>query len=96
MAHFLGLDRLDRPRCIGKPWAMVTVRLVARKRLQIQEGSIAVAKNDAEWCRLPDDMEVVDQDGELVLPSDGRQFFVTVDTINPLHGLTEINPCDMR
>lgn len=92
MAHFIKLDRYDRTLVLGKPWAMVTVELVARKRLQIQADSLRVAKADVEWYPLPADFEVVGGEGEPVRPSPGRQFFVTVETFNPFHGLCEAEP----
>lgn len=71
---------------------MVTVELVARKRLQVQADSLSVAREDVEWYPLPADFEVVGGEGELVRPSPGRQFFVTVETLNPFHGLCEAEP----
>lgn len=59
MAHFLSLDRYDRTLVLGKPWAMVTVELVARKRLQVQADALWVAKADVEWYPLPAGFEVV-------------------------------------
>lgn len=95
MAHFLNLDRFDRAYVGGRPRAMVTVELVARKRLQVQDG-ISVAKADVEWYPLPSDMEVVGPDGTVLKPSTGRQFFVTVETFNPFHGLMEASAQELH
>lgn len=95
VAHFLSLDQFDHVFRAERRVAMVTADLVAKKRLQVQVG-IAIAKADVKWYPLPPYMEVVAPDGALIRPSSGRSFFVTVETFNPFHGLTEAAPGDMR
>lgn len=99
--HFV---REPYARTLGKPWAMATARLTSRKTLTvpatitidgIERPNISVAKSDTEWTRLPDDIRVLDGDGELISPSAGRCFYVTVATIDPFHGLCEADPRDM-
>lgn len=95
MAHFLKLGRFDHCYRAERRVAMVTAELVANKRLQVQDG-FAIAKADVEWYPLPPDIEVVTPDGSPIKPSRGRSFFVTVETFNPFHGLTEASSEDMR
>ena len=58
----------------------------------VRDAESRVAKADVEWYPLPADFEVVGGDGEIISPSPGRQFFVTVETFNPFHGLCEAEP----
>lgn len=92
--HFIGEPHI---RMLRKPWAMVTVRLAkSRDKFLTVEGEISIAKEDVEWTALPDGFEVRDPTGGVITPSKGRQFYVTVNTFDPVHGLTEADPRDMR
>lgn len=76
-----------------QPWtgcACVAVKFIGRDRLELQSGSIRLLKGDAKMAPLPPRIAVVDSSGKPIKPSPGRSFYVTVETFDPFHMLTEI------
>lgn len=53
-----------------------------------------VAKSDTMWALLPANVRVQDETGAPIEPSKGRSFYVTAETFNPWHGLTEASSHD--
>lgn len=99
--HFLKGARIH---ILTKPWAMVECEVVARNTLRVQATvvrrdvelpNVFVAKSGTAWAQLPEHMQVVGADGEVIAPSKGRVFFVSAGTFNPWHGLLEMDPREM-
>ena len=92
MSHFLTKGDLGGSSILGKPRAMVKVKVRREKSkvsLEIVPG-IGVAKPDTILVALPDRIPVLSPDGEVVKPSRGSSFWVTVETIDPFHGVMEL------
>jgi hypothetical protein len=87
--HFLRKDELYAPQWVGRPWACVTVKLIERGVLEVQENSIGIVRADAEVVRLPDRILVRGPEGKRVKPSKKRNFYVSVGTFDPFHFLIE-------
>lgn len=87
--HFLRQDEARWSRMLFKPWAAVEVK-IEKKTLVIS--CIVVAKDDVKWAELPERFTVINSEGEVVKPTPGRKFFVSVETFNPWHLLTELEP----
>ena len=81
MSHFL---KDPYVRTLTRDHAMVEVELAGKSRLEIK--GIAVAKAGTTWTRLPEIMQISGA-GEVVTPS--KQFWVSVETINPWHGIID-------
>lgn len=101
MGHFLGKRAFSRP--LTKPWAMVQAEVRGRKTLVIpatvmregeERANIGVLKPPVQLAELPDDVAVVDADGDKLKPSPGRKFYVSTETIDPCHALVELSPRD--
>ncbi len=86
--HFLRKSEVYGVTALGRPWACVKVKLSGRDVLEIQEG-ISVGKADSQWVKLPERVKVVGPDGKQVKPSKGKCFWVTVETFDPFHMVTE-------
>ena len=90
--HFLNKDEF-RPHVVGelegKPWACTCAEFEHPNKLVIR-GPLGVLKLDTQLARLPERIVVVNPDGKKVLPSKGRQFYVSLETFNPFHLVTEI------
>lgn len=98
--HFLRKAELDRLDCeLGKNWAAVRVR-VAGTRLVMTPGddghAIVVCKRDTLFVPLPDRIQVVGPDSKVVKPSKGSRFWVTVETFDPFHLVTEAENLPLR
>lgn len=94
--HFLRKDEVHGrairdvvPSCGPMGWACVKVKLEAKDRLCIVVGSIGVLKPEALVAPLPKRMKVVTDEGEQIAPSEGKRFYVTVNSFNPNHALVE-------
>jgi hypothetical protein len=91
--HFLRKDELDRLDCeLGKPYAAVRVRVQGTHLVMTpgDEGHcIVICKMDTLFVPLPERISVVGPDGQAVKPSKGSRFWVTVETIDPFHLVTE-------
>lgn len=71
-------------------WACITAKLVDRTTLQVQEEGIGILRRDAKVVKLPERMTVVGSDGKKIKPSRGRVFYVTTESFDPYHAVTEI------
>ena len=91
--HFLRQDERHSPRRLAKPKALVTVRLKSKDELEIvTEGGaagIGFSRLDTMWVKLPARIRVVGPDGKVVKPSKKKAFYVTLETIDPMHAVTE-------
>jgi hypothetical protein len=89
MSHFLRGSEAHRYRAVGKVWAAVTVER-RKDDLVIQEGGVVVLKMDALVAPLPERIRVVSPKGEVIKPSEGKQFLVTLETCCPFHAICEL------
>lgn len=93
--HFLNKSELSG-RHLPKPRAGAKVRLQGRDTLVLctpddTEGAcIFLVPPEAVVCKLPERIKVLDSSGKVVKPTRGRSFYVTQETFNPFHGLTEV------
>ena len=97
MSHFLTKGDLSKTSVLGKLRAMAKV-MVRRKKNKVSleiVPDIGIAKVDTIVASLPDRIDVLDPDGEVLKPSKGSTFWVTVETIDPFHGIIEL-PDDWR
>lgn len=94
MSHFLRQSEVVHYLMLGKPRAAVKV-LASKDRLTIEPG-IMVLKGDAQLSPVPERVKVVGPDGKVVKPSKGKQFYVTVETFDPVHAVLEAGPEDFR
>jgi len=98
VSHFLREGELAGVQILGKPRALAKVRVVRKKgsvSLEIVP-EIGVARMDAQLVPLPDRVKVIEPGGKkAVRPSRGSAFWVTVETIDPFHGVVEL-PNDWR
>jgi hypothetical protein len=90
--HFLRKSEVHG-RSLEMPRACVTVRVV-KDTLVIESGSLGVLKIGAQMAPVPERMKVVTDDGKVVKPSKGKQFWVTVETFDPMHAVMEAAPED--
>ena len=93
--HFLRKSEVSSWRTSpGRPYAAVVVRYekIGRtgRRLIIEE--IQICKADTEFQPLPLDVEVVSEEGERVLPSRSKHFWVSTESFDPYHLVTDA-PC---
>lgn len=98
--HFLRQDEVHGARCCYLR-AAVTVQVVKQVvkdalviQLVIQPG-ISVAKLGVQWVTLPERVKVLSTEGEEVRPSKDRRFYVTVETFDPFHLVTEAGEADL-
>lgn len=93
MSHFLREYELAGVQILGKPRAMAKVRVLRKKgsiSLEIVPG-LGIARMDTQLVPLPDRVKVVEPSGKKVVrPSKGSAFWVTVETIDPFHGVVEL------
>jgi hypothetical protein len=80
----------EKGRALGKRWAATKAELKNRDELHLVEGGFLILKADAFVTELPTKFVVFDQDGAPVLPSPGKRFFITTESINPFHAITEL------
>lgn len=71
---------------LNGPTFGVQVKRGGRKVLVVCQG-IEKTKDDALWFLLPEDIKVLDDDGNVVRPS--GKFYITVETIDPYHLLAD-------
>lgn len=95
MTHVLRTSELYATRPIGKRRAAVHVRL-EKNRLVIVVGHIAVLDDSAQVVPVPERLLVVDEDGEVVEPSDGAMFLMTTETFDPYHIVTQLPKSEWR
>lgn len=86
MSHFIRAKDAHVARCFGKPWAAVEVKRT-KKTLVICK--VVIANSDVRWAEVPATFSVVDASGAVVQPSRGRMFYVSVETFDPWHLVTE-------
>jgi hypothetical protein len=91
VSYFLGRLSHTGSR-LGSPRAAVRVRVASRRSLAIEEGvgAIVVVKPDTLIMPLPQEVSVVDAEGEVVSSSEGTRFYVTTQTIDPFHLVMEM------
>lgn len=101
--HFLQnyvKNRIAIPIFLPRKWAVVTVRVIESKKehakLEIQPGSLGVVKEGIEMVKLPDWAHVVGPDGKRVLPSKKSSLWVTLQTFDPYHAVSDFNEDEMR
>lgn len=88
MGHSVVKDQVYRR--LTKPFACVTVTVQKKGVLVIKPNSFGVAQSGVLFAELPEKWKVVDPDPdetEPVLPS--RQFYISVETIDPYHILID-------
>lgn len=89
--HFLRENERYGSSELGRPWAAVRVKLDGA-RLHIVddgEGALVIAKMDAIFAPLPERIVVVGPDGKIVKPSKRSRFWVTLESIDPYHLVTD-------
>lgn len=86
--HFLKRDELYGGIRTSKPWAAVQVRIErgSPRTLTIQPG-VSVLKVDVMLIPLPENVRVVDGDGNAVVAS--HRFWVTTESFDPFHLLLD-------
>lgn len=89
MTHALRKDEAAGARSIGRRRAAVHVRL-EKDRLVVVAGSISVLDDDALVTPVPERLRVVDEDGDVVVPSEGTLFLMTTETFDPYHLVTQL------
>lgn len=98
--HFLRKAELDHLDCeLGKPWAAVRVRVNGTQLVMTTDESghaIVICKQDTLFVPLPERIQVVGPDGKVVKPSKGSRFWVTVESFDPFHLVTEAENLPMR
>lgn len=77
-----------RPEHLTRPWAAAQVERRGDE-LVLVPGGVFIAKADTLWLDLPERLNVVGPDGAPVHPSPGRKFFITAETFDPFHAVTE-------
>lgn len=101
--HFLGIIEHRQSLPVGRPWALATARLtridgknvlVLCRLEDMPKGKLPIGIADAQTMvvSLPPEVKVVRPDGQVVTPSKGRIFYVTVETFDPFHGIMEGPP----
>lgn len=58
--------------------------------LVIAPGSIGVLKLGALVTEVPNYLRVVSADGDVIRPSNGKRFYITTETFDPLHCVAEL------
>lgn len=95
--HFLNKEEVKWERPTRKNWAAVKVKVDGRGedcRLTIEPG-ISVLRLGVQLVKLPERCTVISSEGEVIKPTPGAQFFVTIETFDPFHLITEIpEGCD--
>ena len=76
-------------RTLDKPRAFVTVKRNGND-LVISSGDIGILKTDALLVPLPSYLRVVDANGSVISPSNGKQFLITTESFDPVHGVVEL------
>lgn len=92
MSHFLRQSEVVQYLKLGKPRAAVQVKVV--KDTLVVEAGVSVLKADAHISPVPERVKVVSYEGKVVRPSKGKQFYVTVETFDPIHAVLEAGPED--
>jgi hypothetical protein len=87
--HFLRKDELSCPRELGKARAAVRVKVDGTRLVMTAVDAIVVAKRDALFVPLPERIRVIGPDGKAIKPSRGARFWITVETLDPYHLVTE-------
>jgi hypothetical protein len=77
-------------RPIGKRWAAMQASRHGDEFHLLREHGLLILKEDALVAPLPDRYVVFDQAGEPVLPSPGKRFFITMESIDPFHAIAEL------
>ncbi len=96
--HFLTAEEARGERAVGKPYACVVVKVsrithrgVRRRSLTVcTDRGVSVFRADALVVPLPESVGVVLEDGDVLRPS--RTFWVTTETFDPYHLLTDMDP----
>lgn len=93
--HFLRKDELYSTRHVAlRAAVMVEFHQVGRKgRRLVVDPPLRFAR-DAEFARLPPDVEVVDSEGNPLEPTWG--FWVSTETFNPYHLVTDWDGSDPK
>lgn len=98
--HFLKESEIYS-RQLARPRAGVKVEVQGKDTLVLcapendEDHVIFILKPDARLSRLPDRVKVVDPEGKVVKPSKGKAFYVTLETFDPFHGVTEAGDEDL-
>ena len=71
-------------RVLSRPYAMVEVEVVEKRKLVIK--GIAIAKRWTLWAQLPEDVQIF---GECEVVSPHKQCWISVETINPIHAVID-------
>lgn len=85
--HFLRKTEREPVFRLPKPWAAVSVR-VDKDKLVVQS-EVFVAKEEIALVLLPERFKVVSSGGEIVRPTSGARFFISLETFDPCHLLLE-------
>lgn len=93
--HFLRKDELFTRR-LRKSKAVVSVRLNGNSLVVGEDQRVGVADESLEWAKLPERISVVDPDGNALKASPETVFYVSLETFNPYHLLTEAKEEEMR
>jgi len=88
MTHPVRPRDLHRTQYTQKPWACVKVRR-EKNDLIIQDG-VSVLKVGALLVPVPSYLRVVSDEGELITPSKGKQFWISTESFDPFHLVTEM------
>lgn len=90
--HFLSRFLKDRSlstTTLGKRRACVDIRFERPNVLRVvADRGVSVLKMDAELAPLPDTFVVLDSDGKRIRST--GQFYVSTETIDPWHALTDV------
>lgn len=92
MSHVLRKDELHSERELGTRRVGVHAMVERRVRLRTAgHGSgLSVLHADTRIAPLPDRLKVVGEDGEEIKPTRGSRFWITTETIDPMHVVCEL------
>lgn len=76
---------------IGKPWAAVKAERRGDEFHLVSGEGLVILKVDALVAPLPTEFIVFDPDGQPVLPTRGRRFVISTETIDPFHLIAEVS-----
>jgi len=85
--HFLRQDESRGEIAVGRPYAVAHVR-VDGTQLRL-DGGIGVARADTLFVPLPERVQVVDLNGQVMKPSKGKRFWVSTESFDPHHLVLE-------
>ena len=85
--HFLRKAEREPLFWLPRPWAAVCVQV--NKNELVVQSEMFVAKGGIALGLLPERFRVVSGDGEIVLPTSGARFFISLETFDPCHLLLE-------